>query len=149
MTYLVEQATTTLDQATAFAKVGDFANIHFWDPGVIDSVKTDSEPLAVGAAYDLTLSYGGRTLHMQYVVTELVPDRKVVLAGSGGMVAAVDTISFEATDGGTKVTYEAELSLTGIWRLFQPFMGKRFAALGSAAGDGMRKWLAELEQQNA
>ena len=46
---------------------------------------------------------------------------------------------------GALVTYQADLELAGVARLFQPFMRNRFAAIGEAAGNGLRNWLRERE----
>ncbi len=146
MTRLVEIATTRLDQATAFAEVAEFANIDKWDPGVTQSVKETLGPTGVGTVYALVLDYNGRPMNMTYRVTEWEPGSRVVLDGEGKFIAAVDTITFESNGGGTVVTYQADLELTGIARLVQPLMRKRFAAIGRAAGDGLRDWLATLEE---
>ena len=145
MTQLAETADTSLDPATAFANVGDFANIEKWDPGVNRSVKASPGETAVGTTYDLTLNYNGRTMPMTYTVTEYEPGRRIVLEGEGDRVKAIDTISFEPIPTGTRVTYEADLALTGIARIFQPFMKGRFEAIGAAAGVGLRAWLKQLE----
>ena len=147
MVRLEETAITSLSTDEAFASVGDFANIHEWDPGVTSSKKTDDQPTAVGTAYDLELLYGGRAMEMQYRITDIEPGRRVVFEGSGGMVTAIDTIEFESINGQTKVTYRADLGLKGIARLAEPFMRSRFAEVGRSAGEGLRRWLAELESQ--
>ena len=148
MTRLVETATTSLSQDEAFAHVAEFENIHLWDPGVVRSTKLSLGDAGVGTIYDLELSYRGRTMSMQYIVTEYEPHRRITLEGSGGPVKAVDTISFGADGDTIRVTYEADLRLTGLARLFQPFMKRRFDAIGEAAGSGLRRWLAELELQD-
>jgi hypothetical protein len=145
MTRLVETALTSLDQASAFGEVAEFANIEQWDPGVIRSVKQTPGPTDVGTSYALELEYAGRKLDMTYTVTEYRPHDRIVLRSHGGRVEAVDTITFQPNGSGTVVTYEADLQLTGVGRLAQPFMKRRFEAIGRAAGDGLRRWLAELE----
>lgn len=147
MTHLVETAETTLDPATVFAHVAEFANIEKWDPGVQQSVKQTPGTTGVGTVYDLVLNYAGRQMPMTYTVTEYEPNRLIVLEGTGARVKAVDTISFEPWSTGTLVTYEADLSLTGFARLFQPFMTSRFEAIGQAAGNGLRSWLRDLERE--
>jgi len=145
MTRLVETATTSLDQAAAFANVAEFANIDKWDPGVARSVKQTPGPTGVGTDYDLALNYNGRAMNMTYTVTEYHPNSRIVLEGKGNLIAAVDTITFEPNGSGTIVTYQADLQLTGVARLMQPLMKSRFESVGTAAGDGLRKWLTELE----
>ncbi len=149
MTRLIETATTSLSQEDAFRHVAEFENIDQWDPGVADSVKATPGETGVGTAYDLDLLYRGRSLKMTYTVTEWVPNERVVLKGVGGPVEAIDTISFEAGAEGTIVTYQADLSLRGIAKIVQPLMGSRLAAVGEAAGEGLRTWLAELERQHS
>ncbi len=145
MTRLIETATTSLDPAAAFAHVGDFGNIDRWDPGVVKAEKVTTGPVAVGTTYGLTLSYGGPTMTMEYRVLEYQDGSRIVLEGSGSRVHAIDTISFEPHGVGTLITYQADLKLTGIARFAQPFMKGRFAKIGESAGNGLRKWLAELE----
>ena len=149
MTRLKETATTSLAPAEAFAHVGDFANVDQWDPGVTHAEKTTPGDVSVGTVYDLVLDYRGRAMNMQYEVTAYEPTSRVVLVGTGGPVKAIDTISFEPDGDGTLVTYEADLQLRGIARIIQPLMKSRFEAIGNAGGEGLRKWLRELENQPA
>lgn len=149
MTFLKERAITSLSREEAFAYVGDFANIDKWDPGVKRSVKGTEGDVTVGTVYDLVLDYRGREMDMQYEVTSYDPVRRIVLVGAGGPVKAIDTITFESRNDGTLVTYEADLRLRGIARLIQPLMRSRFEAIGEAAGEGLRNWLRELENQPA
>ena len=149
MTLLKETAATSLSPDDAFAYVGDFANIDRWDPGVTRSVKSTAGDVSVGTVYDLVLDYRGREMNMQYEVTDYEPTKRIVLVGTGGPIHAIDTISFEPNGDGTLVTYEADLRLRGIARIIQPLMKGRFEAIGDAAGNGLRSWLRELENQPA
>jgi len=146
MPFLTEKAVTSLDQAAAFEQVADLGNIHRWDPGVVESDKVTPEPMGVGTTYALSLRYGARDVSMLYVVTEYEPNELIVYEGSGGMVKAIDTIRFVPHVNGTEVIYEADLRLTGLARLAQPFMRSKFATIGQSAGDGLRSWLRELER---
>lgn len=149
MTRLLETARTSLTPSEAYAAVGDFENVAQWDPGVARAAKRTSGPVEVGTIYDLELTYRDRSLEMSYTVTELVPDEKIVLEGTGGVIHAVDVISFAPDGQGTLVTYQADLTLKGIARMFQPLLRNRLAAVGVAAGNGLRSWLRKLESQRA
>jgi carbon monoxide dehydrogenase subunit G len=142
---LTQTATTHFDRKTAFGHVGDFGNIDRWDPGVVTSTKATPGDVGVGTVYSLVLDYNGRNMEMDYAITQHDPGRRIVLEGSGSRVKAVDVIEFTEHDDGTLVTYVADLGLTGIARLFQPFMKDRFAKVGRDAGEGLRRWLGELE----
>ncbi len=78
---------------------------------------------------------------MDYEVTAFEPGRRVVLAGSGSGVAAVDQIRFEATPTGTRIDYVADIRLQGLMRLFTPFAGGALARIARDARDGMQRAL--------
>ena len=78
---------------------------------------------------------------MTYVTTEYRRPHRVVLRGEGPRVKAVDTIEFAAVPGGTRITYEADLRLTGLAILAAPFLGGAFNQMGKAALAGMKAWL--------
>lgn len=145
MVRLTETAVTTLSREDAFRYIGDFGNVDQWDPGVVSANKaTDGAP-SVGTAYDLVLLNGSREMEMQYVITDHEFGNRIVLEGTGARVKAIDVIEFRDQADGTLITYTADLSLTGVARLAEPFMKGRFAKIGEAAGLGMRRWLSELE----
>jgi len=137
MTRLHETIETKLPVEQTFAFVADFANNQVWDPNTDTSVRIDDGPLGVGARYRLEVKLGGRLAPMEYRVTAWEPGRRVVLAGEGSNVRAVDDISFEPTATGTRVSYDADIRLTGWMRLVEPFAGGAFAKIGKGAADGM------------
>ena len=145
MIRLTEAAVTTLSRDDAFRHIGDFGNVPRWDPGVISAEKVTPGDPSVGTAYDLIVSYGGREVEMQYVITEYEAGAKIVLEGTGSTVKAVDVIDFIDEGEGTLVTYTADLSLTGLARFAEPFMKGRLSRVGEQAGIGLRRWLNELE----
>ncbi len=146
MTMLNERIETSLPVDEAFAFVADFANAERWDPGVLTSLRTNDGPLGVGATYRLVVRMGGRLAPMAYEVVQYEPGRRVVLAGSGRGVRAVDDIRFAPTADGTRIDYSADIRLVGLLRLAGPFAGGALARIGRAARDGME---AALERQAA
>ena len=141
MAILREHIETRLPLEPTFAFVADFANAQAWDPGVASSARVDPGPLAVGARYQLGVRMGGRVAPMEYVITHLEPGRRVVLAGRGAGVVAVDDIAFEATPSGTAITYIADIRLRGLLRLLAPFAGGAFRRIAANARDGMQRAL--------
>jgi len=144
MTVLTERIETTLPIDQAFAFVADFANAERWDPGVASSVRTDDAPLGVGSRYRLGVRMGGRVAPMDYQVTAFEPGRRVVLAGTGRGVRAIDDIRFTPTDTGTRIDYVADIRLVGVLRPAGPFAAGALARIGQAARDGMERALARL-----
>lgn len=140
---LREHIETRLAPDAAFDYVSDFANAERWDPGVASSVRLDPGPVRVGARYRLGIRMGGRIASMDYEITELEPGRRVVLAGHGSSVEAVDDITFEATPTGTAIRYVADIRLRGLLRLVAPFAGGAFRRIAEQARDGMQRVLDE------
>jgi carbon monoxide dehydrogenase subunit G len=143
MAKLIHTLEVDLPMDEVFAFIGDFANSSAWDPGVAESERIGEGPVAVGTRYRLVALFNGRRLPLQYTVTEWVPPRQVVLEGRGDRFYGLDDIRFDPLPGGgTRITYEADLRLTGPFRVFEPFMKGRFHETGRNAIEGMREALA-------
>ena len=104
----------------------------------------DEAPLGVGSRYRLGVRMGGRVAPMDYQVTAFEPGRRVVLAGTGRGVRAIDDIRFTPTDTGTRIDYVADIRLVGVLRPAGPFAAGALARIGQAARDGMERALARL-----
>lgn len=141
MTRLLETLETRLPIDETFAFVADFANAAAWDPGVASSERLDDRPPAVGARYRLGIRMRGKVVPMVYEVTAWEPVSRVVLAGEGSGVKAVDEIRFTPTATGTRIDYSADIRLQGWMRLVQPFAGGAFAKIADDAVRGMRQAL--------
>jgi dehydrogenase/reductase SDR family member 12 len=146
MPRLHETIDTALPIDEAFAFVADFANAGRWDPGVATSERIDPGPVAVGARYQLGIRMRGGVSPMAYRITVFEPPRRVVLAGSGSGIDAVDEIRFApaAAGIGTHIDYTADIRLVGWMRLVQPFVGGTFDRIARDALAGMRQALDEL-----
>ena len=143
MTRLQETIETPLPLDDAFAFVADFANSSLWDPGVATSERIDPGPVGVGARYRLGVRMRGNVSPMEYRVTTWEPNRRVVLAGEGSNVSAVDEIRFEETSTGTRIDYTADIRLTGWMRIVEPFAGGAFEKIAKDALGGMQRALDE------
>jgi carbon monoxide dehydrogenase subunit G len=101
--------------------LADFANAEEWDPGTQRCVRIDSGPLAVGATWHNTSKILGNTTELDYTLKEFTPSR-LVFVGENSSATSVDTITVEPSDGGSTVTYRADLHLKGLARLIAPGM---------------------------
>lgn len=138
MAMLRERIETSLPIEEAFAFIADFGNAAQWDPGVASSEAIDGGPVGVGSRYRLGIRMGGRVVPMEYRVTAWEPGRRVVLAGTGSGVEAIDEIVFEPTPSGTRIDYVADIRLRGWLRLAAPFAGGAFARIAREAREGMQ-----------
>ncbi len=144
MTRIHERIATSLPIEATFDYVADFANSEQWDPGTTSSRRLDDGPLGPGARYGLTVRMGGRVAPMEYHIRDFDRPRRVVLVGSGSNVKAVDEIRFERAGDGTVVYYTADISLGGLLRLAEPFLGGSFEKIGRDAAAGMDAALEDL-----
>ena len=86
---------------------------------------------------------------MEYTVSTFDPLRRVVLVGSGSGVSAVDTIEFARTPTGTRVDYTADITLRGVMRLVQPFIGGTFSKIAQDAAGGIQHQLDARASETA
>lgn len=141
MAVLKERIDTSLDIEDAFDFIADFANSAKWDPGTATSEALDGGAPRVGARYMLGVKMGGRVAPMTYTITQLDRPHRVVLAGEGSSVSAVDDISFAPSASGTTIEYVADIRLKGVLRLLTPFAGGSFRRLADNARAGMQRTL--------
>ncbi len=141
MAVLKERIDTSLDIENAFDFIADFANSAKWDPGTATSEALDGGAPRVGSRYLLGVKMGSRVAPMTYTITHLDRPHRVVLAGEGSSVSAVDDISFAPSASGTTIEYVADIRLKGVLRLLAPLAGGSFRRLADNARAGMQRAL--------
>ena len=87
----------------------------------------------------------GRKAALTYRVVEFEPGKAVTLRGENATVVSLDRITFEPSDGGTRVTYDADLALKGPLRIADPLLGLAFARVGDRALAGLREALGSRD----
>ncbi len=131
----------------AFAYTAQFDNIRDWDPGALKATARSEGPVGVGSAFDLDFKMGARVVPLVYTMLEYDEPNRFVIEGKGGPLVAIDTIEFEDVGNGqTKVTYTADLKLSGLLGLAAPFMGGVLERIGREAVEGLAR---ELNAANA
>ena len=130
-----------------YAYLADFSNAAEWDPGTESSVARDGGSPKVGQVYDLVVTWGDRSLDMEYQITALEAPHFIRLFGTGSTTTADDKMELtEVPDGGTAVTYTADIRLRGVLRLVEPFLRSKFKALGDEAEHNLRTQLARIPE---
>jgi NAD(P)-dependent dehydrogenase (short-subunit alcohol dehydrogenase family)/carbon monoxide dehydrogenase subunit G len=124
-----------------FRYTADFENIEQWDPGISESRKTSAGPVSVGTEFRVTVKSGPSRIPMVYTVTEYDPPNRIVLEGTGKRIQALDSITFEDTGAGTKITYTADLSFSGLLGSAEPLMKGALHRVGKQAVEGLRSAL--------
>ena len=68
-----------------------------------------------------------------------------MLRGENATVVSLDRITFEPSDEGTRVTYDADLALKGPLRIADPLLGLAFDRVGDRALEGLRETLGSRD----
>ncbi len=131
----------TRPAADAFAYLADFSRASEWDPGIAESRRLTDGPTAVGSRFEVVALFRGKRQRFEYVVTAYDEGRRIVLHGEGAKALSDDTIVVESRDGRTRVTYEADLRLKGVYRVVEPFLGSTFTRMGDDALAGLQAQL--------
>ncbi len=129
-----------------FPYLAEFNNLTDWDPSAVEVKSRSDGPLAVGTWYEVVSAFRGRNVDLRYEVTAYDPPRRIVLTGTSDSVGAVDEITFEPTEAGTRVTYVASFTFNNpVVRLIAPLVLRgAFNKLGREAAQGMRDAVERL-----
>jgi carbon monoxide dehydrogenase subunit G len=141
MARYVTRVKTPLAAGDAFDYIADLTNFAEWDPGVRRSVQVDGDGTELGAAYDVTVAAVPRDLTLRYEVVEYDSPRTSLVVARSAMFTSTDRISVVPDGDGSIVTYDAELTLNGPLRLFDPVLRLAFGRIGDRAAAGLRRVL--------
>lgn len=134
---------TTIDsprpQEDVFAYLSDFSTTQEWDPGVAEAERLDEGEIVVGGRVRIVADFMGRKTSLVYEVTAIDPPHSITLRGENATVVSLDKMTFEATPaGGTRIVYDADLTLKGPMRLGDPLLKLVFNRIGDKAAAGLR-----------
>lgn len=103
-----------LPPETAFAMLIDLTRVTEWDEGIRASRLLDGEPGCIGTTYEVTVTgFDGKPTEAVYELTAVTPGVTFTMVGAHPDFRADDTVAFEATADGCRVTYDASLVLLG------------------------------------
>ena len=121
-----------------FAYLADFSNTEEWDPGVVSAKKRGDGPVTTGTQFEVVSRFLGQELPLDYQIVQYDPPSRVVLEAENENLRSVDTITFEKTARGTRLTYDANLTLKGIRYLGDFALHLAFQWIGRRGLDGLR-----------
>ncbi len=132
----------------AFAYLSDFKNAAEWDPGTVQSERLGEGPLGEGTEFRLVAAFLGRKTTLTYRIVEYQPPRAVTFRGENSTVVSLDRITFEPSDGGTRITYDADLTLKGALKLADPLLALAFNRVGDKALAGLRETIGTQQSHS-
>jgi hypothetical protein len=129
--------------AEIWSYLADLRSIAEWDPSVEEVRLVSGNPGAIGARYQLDVSFLGGGVSLTYVTVTVEPPSRVVFAAETESVTVRDEARIRALpDGGSTVVWDAELRLKRA-RLLDPLLRLAFNRLGSRAARGLSERLNE------
>ncbi|MGB0438006.1 MAG: SRPBCC family protein [Mycobacterium sp.] len=120
----------------------DFGNAVQWDPGTQSCERVDSGAVSEGACWNNVSKIFGFTAELTYKLEEL-SDRKMVFVGKNKSATSTDTITVEAAETGSVITYVADLEMHGVAMLLNPLMQLAFEKI---ADDTQKQLTTVLNQ---
>ncbi len=107
-----------------FAFSTDIGNLALWAGPVTEATQTSEGSPGVGTTSTRVTQLLGRRFESDYEITEYQPNIRYAAKTTSGPVPIVETLSFEGSDGGTKVTIAGELETTGFFKLAEPILAR-------------------------
>lgn len=133
--------------AAVFLFVSDFRNAPRWDPRTYSSAMVTDEPIRLGTRFELQGGLLTKSVHdelpvmlrgnetLPYEIVEFDPPRVVGFQGETKTTRYHDRIQLSDENGGTRLIYDAELTLTGFLELGEPAFQLLFEKIGRDATD--------------
>ena len=128
---------TSLSPDEAFAYMADLSNFAEWDPGVENVDQVQGKGAGPEAAYDVTVKGVAGPLTLRYEITDYQEPAQAVARAQSSMLTSLDKITVDPDESGSVVTYDAELTLNGLFGLFDPVLGLAFNRIGDKAAAGL------------
>ncbi len=144
MARISEPLEVPLPVETAFDHVADFTTTAAWDPGITRARRLDEGPIGLGSRFEVQLALGVVTVPLEYEITTYERPHRVVLTTRGLIYRGEDDVRFEATETGTRVTWNALFALRGPGRLLDPALAVGFRRTAAKAVSGLEHSLRAL-----
>ena len=134
MAHFVTSVKTSLSPEEAFDYMTDLTNLSDWDPGVSSSEKVGTGDVEKGSAFDVVASGAKLT----YVMIEFDRPTRAIAEANTSRLRSYDVISIEPTEDGSIVTWDATLTLKGVFKLAAPLLALVFDRIGAKAEAGLQ-----------
>jgi len=126
----------------AFDYMADLENFAKWDPGVSAARRVAGTAGSPDAAYDVDVKRVGGVMTLRYTTVAVDSPNRIEVRAETSLLISLDVVTVEAApDGGSFVTYDADLSLKGVLGVAGPLLSLFFDKIGDRAAAGMRTHL--------
>lgn len=125
-----------------FDYISDFTTTREWDATAFEARKLTPGAITAGTEFEVQCALPVGSVTLLYEVEELVPDKYLRLRGRCRFFEVIDSITFEATSGGTRVDYQAKFEFTP---LLAPVVSLSQSGLEKMGRDALAGMKAALE----
>lgn len=139
-----ERFTTKAPPEAAFRYLADFTNLPEWDPSITSVEKVTPGPVGVGSRFRVSMRFLGLPSVLDYHVETHDPDKRAVLVGRTTGTLATDTVSVSPHKNGSRVRWQAEISLAFPLSLADPVFTWLFSSSVAAAVANLKRQLDAL-----
>jgi len=126
-----------------FEALADMDVLHRWNPNVRTSRRISGDRFGLGSKYESIIARGPLRMTARSELVEVEMGRKVVYEGSIAWFWSVDSLTFEASGGGTRVTFRNETKTPRWLRPLIPLLNASFQRQARRAVDGAARYLTE------
>jgi uncharacterized protein YndB with AHSA1/START domain len=109
-----------VEQVFAFVTNGE--NNPKWELEVVETMQLTDGPTRVGTKWLSVHQYGRRKVKAIRETIQYEPNRRWVTKSAIGPIPTTFTITFESTNGGTKLQFILNVQTTGLAKLMDPFI---------------------------
>ncbi len=125
-----------------FELLADMAELHRWNPNVRESRRTSGDRLQLGSTYESIIARGPMRMSARSELVTVEPGQLVVYEGSIASFWSVDSLTFEASGGRTRITFRNETSTPRWLRPLTPLLNASFQRQARRAVEGADRYLA-------
>lgn len=122
----------------AFSYMMDLEHFADWDPGVTKAKRVSGEAPGMGAAYEVTVKSVGGEQTLRYETIAIDSPNRIEVRAETSKLISLDIVTVRPdANGGSRVTYSADLSLKGLLRIGTPVLALMFRGIGDRAAEGL------------
>lgn len=121
-----------------FAYMAAFENVAEWDPSIVEGERIGGGELGVGTQFRIVVSNFGRQSPLIYEIVEYEPPASATFRAETSAIRSTDSITVSQRPGETsRLTWEADLRLKGVLRLWDIPMRLIFKRIGDKGRNGL------------
>ncbi|MEV1295449.1 SRPBCC family protein [Pseudonocardia sp. NPDC049635] len=123
--------TVSTPAAAVLGYLADLGHSEDWNPGTKSCTRSDDGgPIDVGSTWHAVAVYNGRETELGYTLVGRTDSRLEFVGENSTVTATVEILADPAPEGGSVVTYQADLRFKGLLKLAVPFLRREFERLG-------------------